>query len=282
MTDVVLTGTGVPRPDPKRAGAGTLVRHDDVAVQFDAGRATAMRLAEVGVAGSDISALFITHHHSDHLAGLVDIVMSRWLDNAREEGPLTIVAPEGPATRFAETMLDPYVDDIAVRSGHGPATRPEVTILGFDPSPAPTIVWEIGEVRVSAVTVHHEPVLPAVAYRVDTPDGSVVISGDTVVCDEVQALADGVDVLVHEVVDREVLVPFFDAMPALERICSYHAEVGQLGALAEAANVKTLMLTHLVPAPANEADEQRLADKIKAAGFSGEIVVGRDLSTVTF
>lgn len=280
-TDVILTGTGVPRPDAKRAGAGTLVRYGDVTLQFDAGRATSMRLAEIGVTPAELTAVFITHHHSDHVIGLPDLALSRWLDNMRPSGPLPIVAPEGPPTRFAERMLDAFRDDIEVRAGHGASDSPGSDVQSFVPSNEPAVVWESGEVRVSAVSVHHEPVLPAVAYRVETPDGVVVVSGDTVVCDEVLHLASGADVLVHEVADPDLIRPFFEAMPALERIVSYHSEVTALGAMAAAAEVDTLVLTHLVPAPTTEADEARFADKIIAAGFGGTVVVGRDLTTVS-
>ena len=76
-TEVMLTGTGVPHPRPGRAGAGVLVRHDDVALQFDAGRATVMRLMEAGTPPHALTAVFLTHVHSDHLVGLPDLAMTR-------------------------------------------------------------------------------------------------------------------------------------------------------------------------------------------------------------
>ena len=81
----------------------------------------------------------------------------------------------------------------------------------------------------TARAVHHEPVTPAVAYRVDTPDGAVVISGDTIVCDEIAELAAGADVLVHEAFRRDALRPFFDARPHLAHIASYHADTVDSG-----------------------------------------------------
>ena len=118
-TTVTLTGTGVPHPSPGRAGAGVLVRHGDVALQFDAGRSTVLRLAEAGCGVHELDAVFITHAHSDHVVGLADLAMTRWIQGTlHPSGPLPIVAVEGQATRFAETMFDPYADDIALRVEH--------------------------------------------------------------------------------------------------------------------------------------------------------------------
>ena len=76
-TTVVLTGTGMPHAQPGRAGPGVMVRHGELVLQFDAGRATVLRLVEAGVRPGDVDAVFITHHHSDHLTGLVDLVFTR-------------------------------------------------------------------------------------------------------------------------------------------------------------------------------------------------------------
>ena len=78
-TEVIRTGTGVPHPRPGRAGAGVLVRHGDVALQFDAGRSTVMRLMDAGTPPHALTALFLTHVHSDHVVGLPDVAMTRWI-----------------------------------------------------------------------------------------------------------------------------------------------------------------------------------------------------------
>jgi Metallo-beta-lactamase superfamily len=99
-TEVILTGTGLPGATPGRAGAGTLMRTGQVAVQFDAGRATALRLAEAGTHPAQLDALFLTHVHSDHVQDVPDLTMTRWLHQKFETtGPLPIVAPDGPTAR---------------------------------------------------------------------------------------------------------------------------------------------------------------------------------------
>ena len=275
-TEVILTGTGYPRPDAERAGPGVLVRHGETLLQFDAGRATIMRLAGAGVTAAQLSALFITHHHSDHLLGIPDIVLTRWIvrSERRTDRPLPIVAPRGPSLRFAERVLDLWDDDIAVRRLHtGDPTTPSLDPVGFDAPDAPEVVWSHGGVRVSAVLVRHGPVVPSVAYRVDTPDGAAVISGDTIVCPEIERLSRGADVLVHEA----MLHQFIEQQPN-NPITNYHADTVELGALAARAAVPALVLMHLIPAPHDDAQEQAYVDEARRGGYQGRVIVGRDLA----
>lgn len=282
-TEVVITGTGVPHVAPGRAGPGVLVRHAGTALQFDAGRATSLRLAEAGTRHHELDALFVTHHHSDHLTGLVDVVFARWLMGHGRHVPLEIVAPRGPATRYVERMLEPWEDDIAVRMSHVDRhDRPDPRLTGFEPSAEPTEVWSRDDVRVLACAVHHEPVTPSVAYRVETPDGAVAISGDTIVCDEMARLAQGARVLVHEAFRRGAAAPAFERLPHLRRIASYHADTAEIGPLATRAGVETLVLTHLIPQPEDEKQVQGFVDDVRSGGYEGTLIVAEDLTTVRF
>ena len=279
-TSVTLTGTGVPHPSPGRAGPGALVRHGATAIQFDAGRGTVLRLSEAGCAAHELAAVFLTHVHSDHVVDLADLVMSRWLQGTlHPAGPLPIVAVDGLATRFAACMLDPYADDIAVRVAHVQPGPPRLDIRAFPLPSAPTVVWRNDDLVVEAVAVHHEPVEEAVAYRVTAPDGVVVISGDTRVCDEVRDLARGADVLVHEACRATALR---DAVrgTAFEHIFEYHADTVALGGLAAAARVGHLVLTHLIPPPTAPDAEASFAADVRQGGYDGRLTVGRDLTTV--
>ena len=280
---MIITGTGVPHLAPGRAGPGVLVRTPETALQFDAGRATSLRLCEARMQPQDLDALVVTHHHSDHLTGLVDLVFARWLQSPLGYTPLPIVAPIGPSTRYVERMLDPWEDDIAVRMEHldrldGPA--PEV--IGFPASPDAREVWRNSDVRVLSRMVHHEPVTPAVAYRAETPDGAVVISGDTIACDEVAELSEGARVLVHEACRPGAMKSLIEAVPTLARIASYHADTSEVGALAKRAGVATLVLTHLIPAPRNEQDKQGFVDDVRGGGFEGDLIVADDGETIRF
>ncbi len=84
QTDIILTGTGYPRPHALRAGPGTLIRRGATVLQFDAGRGTAMRLAALDISCRDLTAVFISHHHSDHMVAWPDLVLSRWTVRDRD------------------------------------------------------------------------------------------------------------------------------------------------------------------------------------------------------
>ncbi|MEI7618700.1 MAG: MBL fold metallo-hydrolase [Actinomycetota bacterium] len=285
-TTVTLTGTGLPNVAPGRAGAGVFVKHNDIVVQFDAGRATCNRLIEAGLRLADLDAVFLTHIHSDHVFGLAELVLSRWIETQFDKVavPLPVITPSGGAARFVQRMLEPFDEDIHLRREHAGSREVVLDAREFPASFTPSEVWasEDRSVVVDAVAVHHEPVPDAVAYRVTTPDGSVVISGDTRVCQEVEDFSRNANVLVHEAFRRAPLAHVIEHFPRINSILDYHADSIAVGGLAQRAQVTTLMLTHLGPPPRDETEEQGFSDDVRTGGYTGHVLVGRDLMSVTF
>lgn len=306
-THVTVTGTGTPLVTGDRAGAGVLIRHtvgdanaqaldersgsagatagrgDDVHLQFDAGRSTTMRLMEAGSSPAALHGLFLTHYHSDHVVGLQDVALSHWTMDVFDRAELLpIYAPNGSTTRFCERMLSLWDHDLEIRASENHRDpQPKIEIRGFDAPTKPEVIWTSDDdaVRVLASQVRHEPVKDAVGYRIETPDGVVAISGDTVVCDEVAMLADGADVLVYEAMRMDVIAQ----RPADKQyIMNYHADTRLIGAQAAALGVPTLMLTHLIPAPSTPEDKQAFADEVREGGYEGNVIVCDDLDSVTF
>jgi ribonuclease BN (tRNA processing enzyme) len=143
----------------------------------------------------------------------------------------------------------------------------------------PIEVWTDGDVRISATLVDHHPTAPAFAYRFDTPDGSVVVSGDTTVSANLIALAQGADILVHEVIDAAWVEQIVEASPAhlreslREHLIASHTTIEQVGRqVAAPAGVATLVLTHLAPSTHEDSAWAGAQD-----GFDGKVVVGHDL-----
>jgi ribonuclease BN (tRNA processing enzyme) len=134
-------------------------------------------------------------------------------------------------------------------------------------------------VTITATLVQHAPVFPALAYRFDTPSGSVVFSGDTGPCDNVVRLARDADVLVHEVIDLDALVGRMRALPNYEsvyrQLSRSHTPYDQVGDIATRAGVRTLVLSHLVPGEESHSPEEWEA--LVRPHFTGEIVCGVDL-----
>ena len=128
------------------------------------------------------------------------------------------------------------------------------------------------------MAVHHEPVPDAVASRVEAPDGAVVISGDTRVCGEVEQLAVGADLLVHEACRTSAMAPVI-AGTVFETIFGYHADTAELGAMA-ARGVPHVVLTHLVPPPATPATRRRSRGR-SPGGLPGASHCRRYLTTIT-
>lgn len=280
-TEIIVTGTGMPLVDPNRAGPGVLIRHGDVKLQFDVGRDTVRRLAAAGTVVSELSAVFLTHYHSDHVIGLQDLALSYWVqDFERRNRGLDIISPNGATSRFCERMLDVWDDDLAVRAAHANRPgEPRINLIGFDGPEHPTEVWARDGVRVIAGQVRHEPVVGAIGYRIETSDGVIVITGDTIVCDEVAELAEGADVVIYEAfrfAEWRATMP-----PSMQYITEYHADTELIGAQMAELEVPTLMLTHLIPPPNTDAEKQGFIDDVRKAGYRGELIVCDDLETVT-
>jgi ribonuclease Z len=279
-TIVTTTGTGTPIPNPDRAGAGTHVQCGDVRMQFDAGRMTLNRLAQMGTNVSELSAIFLTHYHSDHVVGLTDLLLTHWVMDGQDDWPaVPVVAPNGHTTEFLDRMFSIWDNDLAVRSLHnGRAAEPKALTVGFDVPDTPAEVWASGDVHVFAGQVRHEPVERAVGYRVETPDGVIVVSGDTKVCDEMAQLSQGADIVVYEAMRFDRIM---ERPPHMRYIMDYHADTREIGRQAKQLEIPTLMLTHLIPAPGNDGEKQSFVNDVREGGYEGEVIVCDDLSSVT-
>ena len=272
MIEITLLGTGSPLVDPQRGGPATLVRAGAATLLFDCGRAALMRAAAVGATANQLTALVLTHLHSDHITDLNDVITSRWVTTFAP-APLRIVGPPGTST-VVDGLLASLAPDISYRLAHhddltwDPAVEVAEHLEG--------VVFDEGGVRVVAAPTDHRPVHPSVGYRVEHDGASVAIAGDTVPCAGLDSLCDGADALVHTVI-REDLVRQIP-VARLQDILDYHSSVEQAAQTAARGGVGTLVLTHYVPPmqPGTEEEWRSLA----AAHFGGRIELGDDLHRV--
>jgi ribonuclease Z len=268
---VIVLGSGSPLPDPARAGPSTLIRTGAGDLLFDCGRGVLMRAAAAGTSAGALQGLFLTHLHSDHTTDLNDVITSRWITSFQPI-PLTVLGPRGTAALVAatEAMLEL---DIRYRLAHHADLqwRPSTEALEC----AGGEVWSEGDVRVTAGPTEHAPVRPTLGYRIDDGTTSVVVAGDTVPCAGLDELCAGADALVHTVIRRDLIEAI--GLPRLTDVLDYHSTVEDAARTASRAGVSTLVLTHLVPAPAPGAEEEWAA--LASEHFAGVVVVSKDLTT---
>jgi ribonuclease Z len=255
---VVVLGSGSPLPDPNRAGPATLVRTSVGDLLFDCGRGVLMRAAGAATGANALRAVFLTHLHSDHITDLNDIITMRWAMSF-QPNPLTVFGPVGTRSlvEATEAMLEP---DIGYRLAHHEdlTWRPTSEVTDVERG----VVMEADGVRVTAAPTDHAPVRP--------------IAGDTVPCDGLDELSEGADVLVHTVVRRDLIEQI--GLPRLTDVLDYHSSVEDAARTAARNGVDTLLMTHLVPAPAPGTEDEWV--ELAAAHYGGKVTVASDLLTL--
>jgi ribonuclease BN (tRNA processing enzyme) len=272
QTQIVLLGTGTPYPDPHASGPATAVVVGKRVFLFDAGVNVMRQINAAGLSLTGPEATFITHLHSDHTLGYPDLILTSWITRRRKA--LEVFGPPG-LRRMTNHLLAAYSEDIEIRTRgleREVASYLRVNVHEIQPA----VIYEKEGVRVTAIRVPHGSWKNAFAYRVDTPDRSILISGDTAPSKALTAAAKDIDVLVHEVYLSTNLKP--EDRPGGELWPQYmrefHTSERELGEIAAKANCKTLLLTHIIRF--GGTDEQ-LVSGIRAGGYVGRIVVGKDL-----
>ncbi len=278
--ELILLGTGTPEVSADRASAATVFRRGDTVLMFDAGRAAVLRLAQAGIRPIQLAALFISHRHSDHVMSVNDVAMSAWFDSRRlgRARALPIHCPRGDAATVVRRLLDAFEEEVAEAQPGLSPSRVVADIREFEHGAEAHLIWEDQDVRVSATSVPHGP--PSVAYRIESPEGAIVHSGDTPVSDVVETLSHGAAILVHEVVRAEIFKDAgrpYPSAPEYEQVLRMHAGAVQLGAMAQRAGVPTLILTHFLPVPRSQHHLDGFVSDVRQGGYTGEIICGSDL-----
>ncbi|MDA1082112.1 MAG: MBL fold metallo-hydrolase [Gemmatimonadetes bacterium] len=280
-TQVVMLGTGTPIPDPDRYGQAIAIVVDSVAYLFDAGVGVVRRASAAGLRGvrafsppspqaqpdPRFEAMFITHLHSDHTMGLAEAIFTPWIQGRR--APIDIFGPPG-LSWLVSTILDGNAEDIQERTAApGGPSREGWQAVVHEVNPGE--VFKDSRLTVRAFRVLHSEWPNAYGYRIDTPDRSIVISGDTRESDAVAEACNGCDVLIHEVYSDSG----FKTIPAGRQAyhASAHTAATAVGRVATKGRAKMVILTHVL---AFGSSEEILLREVRST-FAGRVVAAKDL-----
>lgn len=273
---VLALGVGTPTPSPASWGSSFFVSVAGRNMLFDCGPGATTKMVQAGTMPTDISDLFLTHLHFDHVVDVPALLLSRWDQGAGLIPPLEVYGPQ-PTARFISDIIGPdglFRDDINARISHpvsqrihqnrgGSLPRPRPRTNQTELSPGSEVVkpdWRV----TAAFAKHVQPYLDCLAYRIDSDEGSVVFTGDTEPCESVTKLAEGADVMFSMCWDLQ------------SRMIDDGEDQGQTGTegaarMAATSGVRKLVLVHHGPQlDPDEEREQALADV--ASIFDGETV----------
>lgn len=268
LAQVILLGTGTPNAEPARSGPSVAIVANGATYLVDFGPGVVRRAVAARIKPPDLKIAFVTHLHSDHTAGLPDLLLTPW--TLERTAPLELYGPTGLKS-MADHIEQAYAEDIHIRlTGGEPSNKTGYKVNVHEIKPG--IVYQDANVKVTAVRVPHGEETEAYAYRFDTSDGrGIVISGDTGPTDAVANLCHGCDALVHEVYST---AGFVRRPPEWQRYhARYHTSSAQLAEIAKKAHPGLLVLTHQLLW--GTSDKDLLAEVTRF--YKGKVVSGHDL-----
>ena len=332
-TEAFLTGTGGgPASQFGNAQSGVFIRSghrgngcNSERLQFDAGRGTLLKLSLIPaparpgfVTPTSLSALFLTHGHSDHTITVPDILETRWV-MTKNDGQFPDLKPPKPPYKpfpvicfedtceIVEKAMLPWEGEIQSRATNDVrSTDPSADMRKFNGSTTPVVVWETDEMKVSAVSVKH--IDGSVGFLIETAAGDICVSGDTSFSPNFKAMCQDAEVIIHEVI-HPVLDGVAEKRPSpdatftgvMKKIYDSHTPTDDFGEFSDLESV--MVLTHIIPPIGaggfqgiplvphlNKMDPDRkpgptnaddFCRSIRKAGYAGDLHVGRDLMKIS-
>jgi ribonuclease Z len=279
---VILLGTaGGPTFSADRLGIATLVVAGSEKLLFDCGRGMTTGMARMGINPVDVTKVFLTHLHSDHIIGLPELYLFPWASQARSV-PLQVWGPDGTRSMM-EHLQKAFEFDIHIRRDVDEKFSPDgIKVIATDIQQG--VVHEANGVKVTAILVDHGPVQPAFGYRIDYRGHSVVLSGDTKPSDNLVKFSQDVDVLIHEVgrskqdpalsgPPNERLPGGFNTRQQLRIIADHHTDGAEAGQVFQRVKPKLAVFSH-----ANPARDATLP--LVRRSYTGPVEFGEDLMTI--
>lgn len=274
---LVFLGT---RGGPRVTGASptpsaNLIVWNNVPYVVDTGYGVTFKLAEAKIPLPALRYTFITHLHSDHSAEWGPLALSAWAAGLRT--PVDAYGPAG-MTAMAQGFWDAYRFDIDTRIAD--EGRPDLRKLVNVHEYSEGAVMASADVKVTALRNLHPPIKESFALKFEFPGKTIVFSGDTAYFPPLAAFAKGADILVHEVMYEPALAELLKRVPnaatLLAHLKASHTLTDEVGRIATEAGVKTLVLSHYVPADASDMTPEKWIAAVRPT-FAGNIVAARDL-----
>lgn len=277
---LILLGTaGGPSPKLTRSAPAQALVVNGAIYVIDCGNGVARQMVLAGLKLPAIRRVFITHHHSDHNADYGNLLLLAWGDGLKTRVDTYGPPPLARITRQFLAMSDV---DIRVRRADEGLPPIEGLIAPHEISSDGLVVRD-ENVTVTAALVKHPLMAPAFAFRFDCPDRSIVFSGDTAPSENLVRLARGADVLVHEVMYLPAIERLIASQPSARtlrrHLLAAHTSTEDVGRIATAAGVKTLVLTHFTPGGDLSITDDMWRDAVRPH-FAGQLIVGRDLMEI--
>lgn len=258
--------------------SANLIVYDNVPYVIDTGYGVSGKLVESKFPLPQLRYVFITHHHSDHNAEFGLLAYNAWAMGLKT--PIDAYGPAG-MKQLAQGFWDAYRFDIETRMAD--EGRPDLRKLVNAHEYAEGEVLKTEKVRVSALRNVHPPIKESFALKFEFPGKTVVFSGDTAYFPPLAQFAKGADILMHEVMLLPAIEFIVGANPnagrILEHLKASHTSVADVGRIATEAGVKTLVLSHFVPADSPKVTDKDWIDGIRET-WKGELVLARDLMQI--
>jgi ribonuclease BN (tRNA processing enzyme) len=279
-TKIVFLGTkGGPRVGVGPSNPANLVMVNDTPFVIDCGMGVSHQLVSAGVPLESVKYIFISHHHSDHNLEYGNLVYNAWATGLST--PIHSFGPKG-----IEVMTKTYWElnkfDVETRIEDEGRPDPRKLLIAKDID-QDGVVLQTADVKVTAFRTPHPPIVDNFAYKFETPDGTIVFSSDTNYNPKLAEFAKGADVLVHEA----IYLPWVDRLVTRvkngatlkKHLLESHTAAEDVGRIAEAAQVKVLVMSHLVPGELDVTDDNWSSEAKKH--FKGRLIVARDLMELT-
>ncbi|NVO02158.1 MAG: MBL fold metallo-hydrolase [Bacteroidetes bacterium] len=285
---IFLCGTGTPVHGSIQKESSIAIIAGGCFVVIDAGESAIRTMEAMHLPINKLTDVFVTHWHSDHFSGIGQLINRTWLFGRKEE--ITVHGPEG-CEKIVEGINTTFEKDVYFRSKHhgidwldpkfGIAMSKTISI---DNQEDLKLVFDKNGLKISSFLVDHYPIAPAFGYIIEYNGKKVVISGDTKFVESMTGFAENADILIHEAMNKKMLLIAINALTEMNKnreatllkdTLEYHTDITEVAKIAKDANVKSLVLTHIIPFPKNFFLRKFFLSSICKI-YSGKVIFAKD------